>query len=199
MATDDRRIKSACQELGIPTIMTSLKHKTGTDRVGEVAKKIKADIYVNIQGDEPLVDIRTIKSAIAPFRKKTKISVTNLMTEIKNKSELKNPTVPKVVFNAQKKAIFLSRLPIPYLKNSKSHKYYKQVCVYGFRRKALEEFCRLPRGMAERAEDIELLRFIENNIPVQMVEVRKDTIAVDTPSDLERVRNILAKPNTLNK
>ncbi len=194
VATDDVRIAAACKELKIPVLMTSTKHKTGTDRVGEVAKEIKADLYVNIQGDEPLIDTATIKSAITPFLKQPgKIRVTNLMTQIKRRAELFSFTVPKVVFNAQKEAIFLSRFPIPYPKSSRPLKYYKQVCVYGLTREILQKFCELPRGISEKAEDIELLRFLEHNIPVQMVEVFRDSMAVDTPGDLRKVINILSK------
>lgn len=192
VATDDEKIKSVCDKLKMSVIMTSDKHKTGTDRVGEVARKIKADLYVNIQGDEPLIDPVVIKSVIAPFVKhRGDIAVTNLMTQIKRASDLLNSTVPKVVFNSKKEAVFLSRLPIPYPKNPNEAEYYKQVCVYGFTRQVLFNFCKLPRGPAEKAEDIELLRFIENDIKVQMVEVCKDTVAVDTPVDLEMVKNIL--------
>lgn len=183
----------ACGNLRIPAILTSESHKTGTDRAGEVAGKIKADVYVNIQGDEPLLRPAMIKSAIAPILKRRGIFVTNLMTEIARSSDLMNSTVPKVVVNSRKEAVFLSRSPIPYPKNPGGIKYYKQVCVYGFTRKALASFCGLPRGPVEAAEDIELLRFIENGIKVQMVEVRGDTAAVDTPSDLEFVRGIISR------
>lgn len=193
VATDDERIASACDNLNIPTVLTSESHQTGTDRVGEVARKIKADVYVNIQGDEPLLRPAMIKSTITPILKHRGISVTNLMTEIARSSDLMNSTVPKVVVNARKEAVFLSRLPIPYPKNPNGVKYYKQVCVYGFTRKALTSFCGLSRGPVEIAEDIELLRFIENDIKVQMVGVWGDTVAVDTPSDLDFVRDIISK------
>lgn len=194
VATDDERIAASCEKLHIPVVMTSSKHKTGTDRVGEVSEKIKGDLYVNIQGDEPLIEPGMINSAIKPFLKKgADIFVTNLMAKIKDKSDLSNPTVPKVVFNVKKEAIFLSRLPIPYPKNSIRNEYYKQVCVYAFRKPSLKAFCAFPRGIIEMVEDIELLRFIENGISVQMVEVNGSTVAVDTPFDLERVRGILSK------
>ncbi len=193
VATDDKRIMDACDNLRIPAVLTSESHKTGTDRAGEVARKIKADVYVNIQGDEPLLRPAMIKSAIVPILKGRGISVSNLMTEITRSSDLMNSTVPKVVVNSRKEAVFLSRSPIPYPKNPNGIKYYKQVCVYGFTRKALASFCGLPRGPVETAEDIELLRFIENGIKVQMVEARGDTAAVDTPSDLEFVREIISR------
>lgn len=195
VATDDYSIKSACESLNISSVITSEKHRTGTDRVGEIAKKIKADIYVNIQGDEPLIKPPMIKSAIKPIlQSRGKTAVTNLMTKIIRMSDLSDSTVPKVVVNRRNEAVFLSRFPIPYPKNSQFlSKYYKQVCIYGFTRDALLSFCDLPQGVLEKREDIELLRFIENDIKVQMVEVEGDTVAVDTPSDLELVRSILSK------
>jgi 3-deoxy-manno-octulosonate cytidylyltransferase (CMP-KDO synthetase) len=179
VATDDKRIESKCKELGIKVLMTSDKHPTGTDRIAEVAQKIKADLYVNIQGDEPLVKTSTIQKAILPNEE-----VTNLMTKIKREEDLTDPSVPKVVVNNDGEAVFLSRLPIPYPKSKECVKYYKQVCVYCFSPEALSNFNKLKRGPAERAEDIELLRFIENRIPVKMIEVEQDTVAVDRPSDI---------------
>lgn len=193
VATDDYRIKSACEAFDIPSVITSEKHKTGTDRVGEAAGRIKADIYVNIQGDEPLLTPAIIRTALEPFKRKDSgTEVSNIMTQIKRMSDLSNSTVPKVVCNAGGELVYMSRLPIPYPKNPARVKYYKQVCVYGFTRNALKEFCGLARGPAELAEDIEILRFIENGIKVQMVKVGRDTVAVDTPSDLEQVKRILS-------
>jgi len=193
IATDDSRIEKVCHNLNMNVIITSDKHRTGTDRVGEVARKIKADLYVNVQGDEPLIQPETIEEAIRPFEKiNNNIEVTNCMTEIKEMADLIDTTVPKVVVNKQNKAIFLSRLPIPYPKSRKGLKYYKQVCVYVFTPEALEKFCILSeKGPAEEAEDIELLRFIENDINVVMVEVEQDTIGVDTPNDLEMARQVI--------
>jgi len=195
IATDDNRIEKICKDFNMNVIMTSEKHRTGTDRVGEVARKIKADLYVNVQGDEPLIKSETIEKAILPFEEKTdNIKVRNCMTEIKDMADLIDTSVPKVVVNKRNRAIFLSRLPIPYPKSRRGLKYYKQVCVYVFTPDALEKFCELSKkGPAEEAEDIELLRFIENDIDVEMVEVEQDTIGVDTPNDLEMARKIIEK------
>lgn len=191
VATDDERIKESCNRLKIEVIMTSDKHPTGTDRVAEVAKKVKADLYINVQGDEPLVKPETIKRILPPFRdKSTKIEVVNMMTAIKKQEDLGDPTVPKVVVNLKGEAVFLSRLPIPYPKGQKPQ-YYKQVCIYGFTPRALSAFKNMERGTSELAEDIELLRFIENRMIVHMIEVEQDTVAVDTPQDLELVRTMI--------
>ncbi len=192
VATDDKKIESECRRLSLNVVMTSKEHATGSDRVSEVAKKIDADIYVNIQGDEPLAKTSTIEKVISPLKSiKEKIAVTNLMTEIKDMSDLIDSTVPKVVVNSKNEAVFFSRSPIPYPKKKGKTKYYKQVSIYGFKSDALSKFNILKRGPSELAEDIEILRFIENGIVVKMIEVDQDTIAVDTPSDLEAVRKIL--------
>ena len=199
VATDDDRIHNACEDCGLSVIMTSDQHATGTDRVAEVASQIKADLYINVQGDEPLLQPDTIKEAILPFlTEDSGIQVTNLMTEIKRSEDIINSTVPKVAASDDGNAIFLSRSPIPYPKANTTIKYMKQVCVYGFTPVALQMFASTKRGNLERAEDIELLRFIENGYKIQMIEVEQDTVAVDTPSDLEIVREIIRKKKQSN-
>ena len=193
VATDDDRIMSACQKRNIPCVMTSTSHKTGTDRIGEVAEKIPADLYVNIQGDEPLIEPSTIRTAILPFldNPNTDIQVTNLMTEIKEPVDLINFTVPKVLTAKDGRGIFLTRAAAPFPKGNIDVKYYKQVCVYGFTPQALKFYCdygkQYGKAKLESVEDIEILRFIENGYRVQYIEVDSETIAVDTPNDLKRV------------
>jgi len=196
IATDDERIASECTRHGMSFVMTSDEHKTGTDRVAEVAEKYAADFYVNIQGDEPLVSPDTIERAIQPAISNADFDAINLMTEIRDISDLVNSTIPKVVVNIRNEAIFFSRSPIPYPKNERP-KYYKQVCVYVFKRDALRRFVSLARGPIEQAEDIEMLRFIEDRMTVKMVEVQEDSVAVDTAADLEVVKNILANGKKL--
>jgi 3-deoxy-manno-octulosonate cytidylyltransferase (CMP-KDO synthetase) len=189
VATDDERIYRSCSERGVPCIMTSVEHKTGTDRVGEVAEKIPADLYVNIQGDEPLIEPETIRAAITPFLEDcdTPIQVTNLMTRIHDPVDLINVTVPKVIASGTGRGVYLTRTAAPFPKGCINAKYYKQVCVYGFRPEALRFYCQSPRGTVESIEDIEILRFIEAGYHVHYIEVNSQTIAVDTPNDLERV------------
>ncbi|MDR2407264.1 MAG: 3-deoxy-manno-octulosonate cytidylyltransferase, partial [Bacteroidales bacterium] len=182
VATDDDRIYAACIQRNMNCIMTSDKHKTGTDRVGEVAEKIPADLYVNVQGDEPLIEPNTIRKAIFPFieNPQTNIQVTNLMTKIIDPVDLINCTVPKVIAAKSGRGIYLTRSVAPFPKGSINVQYYKQVCVYGFRPEALKFYCNSPRGIIESIEDIEILRFIEEGYHVQFIEVNSDTIAVDT-------------------
>lgn len=197
VATDDERIYSACMERGMKVTMTSCKHRTGTDRIGEVASKISADLYVNVQGDEPLIEPTTIRQAILPFLENpdTDIEVTNLMTIIKDPADLINFTVPKVIASNDGRGLYLTRSAAPFPKGSIDVKYYKQVCVYGFTPAALRFYCeygeKYGKAKVEAVEDIEILRFIENGYRVQYIEVDSETIAVDTKNDLQRVTNYI--------
>ena len=193
VATDDERIEKACKENNINVIMTSTSHKTGTDRIGEVARKIKADLYVNIQGDEPMIEPETIRQAILPFFNNLDLKITNLMTKIKDPVDVVNFTVPKVITNKDNIGIYLTRSTAPYPKGKIDYSYYKQVCVYGFKPEALEFYCNNDRGKIEQIEDIEILRFIEAGYKVQYIEVDSDTVAVDTQKDLEKVRKLMSE------
>lgn len=191
VATDDDKIFSECNKLGVNVVMTSDKHKTGTDRVGEVARKIGADLIINIQGDEPLLEPETIRAAIKPFFTNPDLQISNLMTKIKNPVDVVNFTVPKVITNKDGIGVYLTRATAPYPKGSINYDYYKQVCVYGFKPEALQFYCeygaKYGKAKIEAIEDIEILRFIENGYKVQYIEVDSETVAVDTPNDLEKV------------
>lgn len=197
VATDDQMIFEACEKLNVKVIMTSSAHRTGTDRIGEVARKIHADLIVNIQGDEPLLEPTTIKAAIQPFYSNPDLQVSNCMTKIKDPVDVVNFTVPKVITNKDGIGIYLTRSTAPYPKGSIDYYYYKQVCVYGFKPEALQFFCdygfKYGKAKIEAIEDIEILRFIENGYKVQFIEVDSETVAVDTPNDLEKVRKIVAE------
>lgn len=197
VATDDERILSVCEKLCINAIMTSNTHRTGTDRVGEVARKIHSDLIVNIQGDEPLLEPETIKAAITPFYSDPDLKVSNLMTKINDPVDIVNSTVPKVITNKEGIGVYLTRSTSPYPKGRINYNFYKQVCVYGFKSEALEFFCdyglKYGKAKVESIEDIEILRFIENGYRVQYIEVSSDTVAVDTVMDLERIREIMTK------
>lgn len=193
VATESTIIEQKCQELGINVVLTSDEHQTGTDRIGEVARKIPSDLIVNIQGDEPMLSAETIDSAIKPFFEDPCLEVTNLMAKITDPVDFINFTVPKVVVNKDNIGVYLSRSPIPYPKGKIEYDCFKQVCVYGFKPKALEFFCTSPRGRIESIEDIEILRFIEAGYRVKFVEVISSTIAVDTPNDLKKVNELMCR------
>ena len=175
--------------------MTSDTHRTGTDRIGEVARKIPADLIVNIQGDEPLLEPATIKAAIEPFYHNPDLQISNLMAKITDPIDVVNCTVPKVITNRDGIGVYLTRATAPYPKGSLDYAYYKQVCVYGFKPEALQFYCdygmTYGKAKVEAVEDIEILRFIENGYKVQYIEVDSETVAVDTPYDLQTVRAIV--------
>ena len=160
-----------------------------------MAELIPADLVVNVQGDEPLLEPSTIQAAIEPFYKNPNLQISNLMTKIKNPVDVVNFTVPKVITNKDGIGIYLTRATAPYPKGRLDYAYYKQVCVYGFRPEALRFFCdygkKYGEAKIEAVEDIEILRFIENGYKVQYIEVESESIAVDTPKDLEKVRKIV--------
>jgi len=197
VATDDQKIFDTCESLDIKVVMTSNEHRTGTDRIGEVARNIPADLIINIQGDEPLLEPETIKAAITPFYDNPNLEVSNLMTKIKDPVDVVNFTVPKVITNKDGIGVFLTRSTAPYPKGSIDYSFYKQVCVYGFKPEALQFYCdygmKYGKAKVEAVEDIEILRFIENGYKVQYVEVDSETVAVDTANDLEKVREIVEK------
>lgn len=199
VATDDDLIFNTCKELGVEVIMTSDTHRTGTDRIGEVARKIPADLIVNIQGDEPLIEPETIRQAILPFYDNPDLQISNLMTKIKDPVDAVNFTVPKVIVNKENIGVYLTRATAPYPKGSIDYSYYKQVCVYGFKPEALQFYCdygmKYGKARVEAIEDIEILRFIENGYKVQYIEVESETIAVDTQNDLERVNQYVKEHN----
>lgn len=199
VATDDELIFKTCKELGVEVVMTSDTHRTGTDRIGEVARKIPADLIVNIQGDEPLIEPETIRQAILPFYDNPDLQISNLMTKIKDPVDVVNFTVPKVIVNKENIGVYLTRATAPYPKGSIDYSYYKQVCVYGFKPEALQFYCdygmKYGKARVEAIEDIEILRFIENGYKVQYIEVDSETIAVDTQNDLERVNQYVKDHN----
>lgn len=197
VATDDEKIEKVCKEYGINVIMTRDDHSTGTDRVAEVARKVPADLYINIQGDEPMIEEDNILKAILPFYEDETLQITNLMAEIKDPVEVVNYTIPKVITNHDNIGVYLTRSCAPYPKSSLDYCFYKQVCVYGFKPNALEFFSKTKRGKMESIEDIEILRFIENGYKVKYIEVLTKSIAVDTPKDLEKVRKIISKREKL--
>jgi len=192
VATDDQRIADACDEYDIPWVMTSDRHPTGTDRVAEVAQQLEGDLFVNIQGDEPMISPKTIDAAVVPLLEDEGVVVTNLCARILDPAEVVDTNVIKVVRSPESLAVYLSRAPIPYPKDRTDVYYYKQVCVYGFRKEPLQRFLDTPQTTLERVEGVELLRFLEIGVPVKFVEEDGGTTSVDTPTDLARVNELMA-------
>lgn len=187
VATDDDRIKTVCENLKMEVVMTSSKHPTGTDRMAEVAQKIEGDLYVNIQGDEPLIEPKAIESVIDYFRHHDGVDVINTMTKIDDEEVLNQSSTVKVAFNERNEVIYLSRSVVPFKKGNVDVGYYRHMGLYAIKREALFFFARTPRGRIEQAEDIEMFRFLENGIRVGIIPVMTNAIAVDRPCDIIKV------------
>jgi len=196
VATDDLKIKEYCEKESIPVVMTSNKHLTGTDRLAEVAQKEYYDLYINIQGDEPIVDCHSINQIVDDYKKNGQsYSVYNLYKKITSKDEVDSNTIIKVVVNQNDELMYMSRHPIPFNKSTNEAVYNKQVCVYGFTKKALEVFSNRDKSHNEQFEDIELLRFLDLGYSVKMLETTVDSIAVDVLDDVKKVENFLKQNN----
>lgn len=193
VATDDERIKKVCRIYNMNVIMTSKDHKTPTDRIHEFSEKINSDLYISINGDEPLIDPAVIEAVIPNYINQDEIFVQNIMTTIKNPVEVVDSTNLKIVTNEDNVGIYISRNPIPYPKGSMDCEYKKHVGVYAFNKKALDFYVNTKRGFLETIEDIDLLRYIENRIKVKFIDFDCDTLSVDNMKDLERVKKIIDK------
>jgi len=192
VATDDHKIFSFCEENKIPVMMTNPNHPTGTDRVAEVANKLDFDLYVNIQGDEPVIDPKAIQEVVENFKKnRNKYDVYGMYKKIENQEEIKSDSIIKTVVNENGDLVYMSRHPIPFNKSSENPDFYKQVCVYGFSAKALNYFSKSDKTVNERYEDIELLRYVDLGIKVKMIKTSVSSIAVDYPDDVKKVEEFL--------
>ena len=196
VATDDFQIKNLVESYGFNVVMTSEDCLTGTDRVFEFSKKIDADIYMNIQGDEPLLDFNEILK-IAKVKVNNFNYVVNGMCGFTYDENPNNINIPKVIANKNNVLIYMSRLPVPGSKtiDSSTEKYFKkQVCIYAFNKKELAAFGeQTEKSEIEKHEDIEILRFFDLNIPVLMVDTKESSLAVDVIEDIAKVEKALKK------
>lgn len=193
IATDDCQIESVILEMGYQVVMTSEQCLTGTDRLAEVAQKIKADIYINVQGDEPLVDPDDILKVIEA-KKSNPDEVINGYAVIGASEDPQSVNIPKVIFNEDRRLVYMSRQALPGFKEQKNApcQYYKQVCIYAFSREELLAYGRFGRkSVLEQSEDIEIIRFLEWGQSICMVETRPGSLAVDVPEDVEKVEAAL--------
>ena len=188
IATDDDRIHKAARVFGAHVQMTRPDHPSGTDRVAEVAASDNAQVIINIQGDEPLIDPAAIDAAALALLDDPDVPMATLSKRIEIPGEIDNPNVVKVVSNFNGDAIYFSRSPIPYVREPRRETtHYKHIGLYVYRREFLLAYSGLPVGPLERAERLEQLRAIENGYRVRVVETEYESLGVDTPEDLERV------------
>ncbi|WP_129689749.1 3-deoxy-manno-octulosonate cytidylyltransferase [Gottfriedia acidiceleris] len=191
VATDDIRIQSVCEGYGIKTVMTSESHKTHLDRLYEVSTKVDADFYVNVNGDEPLIDSQAISKILPKDVDPSSIYVANLMTVLKNPLEAVDFSKIKVTTDIFGYGLYMARSPIPYPKGTYEFNFKKFVGVQCFTKSALEFCYNAKRGPIEEAEDIDEFRFLENGQKIKFIEAEVTTLSVDTPKDLDKVRLII--------
>ncbi len=187
VATDSREVFDYCARAGIKALMTSGSHQSGTDRIHEVMGNMPADIYVNVQGDEPMIRPEHLSVLLRPFFEDVSVQVTTLKTQI-SPEEARNPNCVKVVTGASGSALYFSRSAIPYGRDQTAEaRYFKHLGIYAYSRAALDRFHRLPQSELEQAERLEQLRFLEHGIPIHVAETPHNTIGVDTEEDLIQV------------
>ena len=193
VATDADEIGRLCEREGWEWRMTSTSLPSGTDRMYAVAQTVDTDIYVNLQGDEPLVQPEHIDALLRPFALGRHVEVTTVKT-ICTPDNVANPHAVKVVTAADGRALYFSRAPIPYDRDGTGTAYWKHLGLYAYRRAALLRFATLPPGRLEQVERLEQLRLLENNLSLYVEPVDFDTIGVDTEEDLRRVESLLPDP-----
>ena len=190
VATDSEEVMAVCRQNCWNARLTSCQHRSGTDRVYEVACAVPADVYVNVQGDEPLARPEHFEALLAPMNDAT-VLVSTIKTPA-TAADIENPNAVKVVTDSAGRALYFSRATIPCDRDRTGQsRYFKHLGFYAYRKPALERFCALPESSLERSERLEQLRFLENGIPIFVAETPYDTIGVDTEDDLRRVEQIL--------
>jgi 3-deoxy-manno-octulosonate cytidylyltransferase (CMP-KDO synthetase) len=190
VATDSQEILDVCRKNGWNARMTSDQHRSGTDRVHEVAQAVEADVYVNVQGDEPLARPEHL-TTLLELMQDASVEVGTLKTPCV-KEDVANPNAVKVVTDKAGRALYFSRSTIPFDRDSRGDiAYFKHLGFYAYRKLALDQFCRWPESSLERSERLEQLRFLENGTDIYVAETPFDTIGVDTEADLQRVEEIL--------
>ncbi len=189
IATDSEKVRQYCNEQAIP-VMFTLKHSSGTDRLNEIMLRTDAEIYVNIQGDEPTIRTEHIDLLLKPLlAKQGEVSTLKVAIDIE---AAQDPNVVKVVTDNRNRALYFSRFPIPFDRNAQGGaQFFKHIGLYGYTRSALGLFHSLPQSTLELSEKLEQLRYLENGIPIVVSETMHDTVGVDTEADLERAAEFL--------
>lgn len=215
IATDDKKIFNIAKNFGAEVMMTSKKHKSGTDRVAEVAKRIYSEIVLNVQGDEPMISPKILKKIILEFYKDKHLNVVTPICKIEYLSELLDTNFVKVVVDKKNFALYFSRSVIPFLRDEfeikqqnfivknteavRNYQFFRHIGVYGYKRNFLFKFLRLPMGRLEKVEKLEQLRILEYGYKIKTVLVDEKPISVDTKEDLDKVKEIFKNEDYRNK
>jgi 3-deoxy-manno-octulosonate cytidylyltransferase (CMP-KDO synthetase) len=199
VATDDGAIFDAVSGFGGKAVMTSPDHPSGTDRLAEVAEKVDSEIIVNVQGDEPLIEPSVVDACVRPMLEGDPNPVVTPCTRIKSRSDLLNPNAVKVVMDVQGNALYFSRSPIPYDRDGgpdtadlSERSFFKHIGLYVYRREFLLQYRRMERGPLEMREKLEQLRILENGHKIRVIETEYDSVGVDSPEDLARIRKLVS-------
>ncbi len=194
VATDEKSIKDAVEGFGGEAILTRHDHRTGTDRVAEVAAHINAEIYINVQGDEPLIDPVVVDALASAMLEDESVQIATPCTAIVHKNDIMDPNIVKVVRDFDSNALYFSRAPIPWVRDTGeavAARHWKHLGLYAFRRDTLLEFPTLPPGDLERLEQLEQLRWQENGFRLHVVESDYDRVSFDVPADVVGVEILL--------
>jgi len=191
IATDSEEILEACRRHSCNARMTSSAHRSGTERVHEISQSVAAEVYINVQGDEPMIRADHIATLIE-LMKAPHVPVGTLKTPAA-REDIPNPNAVKVVTDMTGRALYFSRSTVPYDRDGSQPHYFKHLGIYAYRKPALDLFVGLPESRLERAERLEQLRFLENGIPIYAAETPYDSVGVDTEGDFARVQEILRK------
>lgn len=194
VATDDARIEKVVNDFGGLAMITSEDHQSGTDRCGEVIKRLEEsfDVVVNIQGDEPFIHFEQLEQLISLFDNPN-TQIATLKKQLSNIDDVQNVNVVKVVSDNDKRALYFSRSPIPFARGTEvkdwlsKHDYYKHIGLYGYRYSVLKELVKLPTSSLESCESLEQLRWLQNGFSIFIAETKHESIGIDTPEDLERL------------
>lgn len=196
VATDDDRIVQAVRAFGGEARLTRPDHRTGTERVAEVAAHVEGEVFVNVQGDEPLLDPVAVDTAVNALLEEPQAQIATVATPVKVPADIMDPNVCKVALDFDDNALYFSRAPIPWVRDTGTKtlaRHLKHLGLYVFQRDALLEYPTLPQGELERIEQLEQLRWLENGWKVRVAEVKHDAISVDVPEDVARVEKLLAR------
>jgi len=197
VATDDRRIVQAVEDFGGEAVMTRSEHRSGTERVAEVAAAPahgEEEIYVNVQGDEPMIEPAAIDLVVKAIESEDEVNVATLVVPIVRAADIMDPNVVKAVLDFDGNALYFSRAPIPWVRERDQPihaRHLKHLGLYAYRREALLDFATLPVGDLERLEQLEQLRWMENGYRIRVAETTHDSVSVDVPEDVARVEALL--------
>ena len=196
VATEDRRVSQAVASFGGEAILTSRNCISGTDRVCQAAEHFNTPFIINLQGDQPLIDPRTIRRVFELLKNNPLADMSTAVIPLADPGRVSNPNVVKAALAGNGRALYFSRAPIPYPRNGAPAAHYEHLGIYGFRRKALRSFVRLRPSPLEKTESLEQLRALENGMSIYAAVVCDVAVAIDTPADLRRAKRLLGRMTT---